>query len=108
MAKQPQRVWMPGDFAEALLRVFSPGMSYPPAAAWVVINDKPQRVEVVRLRGACDDWFRRGDYADLSDGRSVSSFYLFPTRPRLERVEDEYGVCSQWVSRSSAYRKVLK
>ena len=96
---------LPGEYAARLYRTLGvdPPSWKPPARveAWAVVNDRPRRITVIRLRSAsgCGE---AADYADCADGNTVSTFYLFPVakhcKPRLETLIDDFGPCRQWVA----------
>lgn len=71
--------------------------------AWYVdaIKGVPERVTIVRLHAA-DSHYTTADYAELSDGRRLPTFYLFPVvkhcKPVLRKIRDEHGETMQWVA----------
>lgn len=96
----PESVFMPSELAKHQ----TPGLDVS-VNAWLVDqnNGLVEAVTVKRFRGSCDDWFRRTDYAELLDGRIVSSFYLFPRnrryqKPKIVLLKDDFGDVRQWVS----------
>lgn len=74
-----------------------------PVEAWHVdsLSKKVLKVRVLKLRGGGADYYDKySDYADLEGGKTVSSYYLFPTKgfskPRPYRVVDQYGEMTRW------------
>ena len=97
-----------GDLVQSL----GPGhrSAYP---AWYVADGgkrgKPERVEIMRIRGPLDSHATGVDYAELADGRIVTSLYLFPrkpwaVKPRFIATRDQYGVENNWVGLPRGYK----
>ena len=97
--KRDTRVYEIGDWS----KMQSPGKKDPPLKVWYVDtlagkNGKAQEVAVTKLRGSSDYYETRTDYAELEDGRTVSSTYLFPRKPVFVKMEDDYGEFRNWVA----------
>lgn len=95
------------DFAEVLIRRVNAGQEItPPVDAWYVKETgprgKPERVKVRMLRGSCDYYNSRYDYAELVGGRTVTTTYLFPvkgySKPQYALITDNFGPAHNWVS----------
>lgn len=96
-----------GDYTEHLSRQHPAGRTlYPPIEAWYVAETghrgKPERVKIKLLRGSCDSYSCRYDYAELEDGRKISTTYVFPvkgyTKPKYALITDNFGPAHNWVA----------
>jgi hypothetical protein len=89
----------PSDLANSYYYKAGQSLSNP-LLCWYVdsLTRKIERVSVIRFRGSCDYYSNRVDYADLEDGRSVSSYYLFSQKPQLVTIEDSFGKTKQWIA----------
>jgi hypothetical protein len=69
------------------------------APAWyVACTDKtgvPEPVTILRLHGP-DVGYTKPSYAELADGRRVTSTYLFSARPSFLLLQDSFGLCHNW------------
>ena len=73
----------------------------PPLNVWFVNLKRgkhgvPERVKVTRLRGSADYYHTGTDYAELADGRTVSSLYMFPQKPLYLKSRDRIGEFHNW------------
>ena len=96
-----------GDFAEALIHRVNAGQEIvPPVDAWYVKETgprgKPERVRVRMVRGSCDYYNSRYDYAELVGGRTITTTYLFPVKgymkPKFALITDDFGPAHNWVA----------
>lgn len=89
----------PGEFAKTLGCRYGRGINFAPVAAWLVVDNKVQRVHVVQVHGHCDCYTSRTDYIKTTEGISATSTYLFSVRPRIIELEDDFGKYRQWVAK---------
>jgi len=103
-----------GDYVEFLLhwKVNAGHPINPPIEMWYVDSFKknPERVKVKMLRGSCDYYSTRGDYAELVDGRTVATSYLFPVgsgyaKPIYAWIDDRMGGVHNWVAIPRGWQK---
>lgn len=91
----------PGQFAKRLHNQYGIDRQFNPVQAYFVINDKVEKHEVVKIVGA-DTSYYSPDYAVTTEGKRLSTFYMFPVRkhkkPELRQIEDDLGKCTQWVA----------
>ena len=93
----------PGDYARTLASLHGEGRYFGPVPCWAIVDDRPVAVDVVIVRGHCDNRDSCHDYAETVNGRVLSSRYLFPRRPLnrkpiMAELKDDYGVYHDWVS----------
>ncbi len=90
------------ELAESLASQHGCGKRFAPGECWAVANNAVVKINVTMVRGSCDAYDRRFDYAESSDGNVYSSRYLFPVkthkRPSLVEMADGFGVFHDWVS----------
>ena len=96
-----------GEYVEWLSRRHPAGQTlYPAVEAWYVKetgrSGKPERVKIKMLRGSCDSYSCRYDYAELEDGRHITTTYLFPvkgySKPRFALITDNFGPAHNWIA----------
>ena len=90
------------QYANNLARLHGCGKPFEPVECWTIQNNKPLKVQVVMVRGHCDNRESAYDYAETEDRSVLSSRYLFPTRthkhPVIVPFEDENGIYHDWCS----------
>lgn len=90
--------------AQMIAKALHPGYYDPPITLWAVTEGgaKIEKVQIVRVRGTCDSFESRNDYADLLGyGVTVSTHYLFPKKPSLYAFKDRFGEFHDWAVEAS-------